>query len=91
MIGAVDGKAAESKVMVSPLFASHSAWRNVPGPLSSALVTTIVFPFGIGVIVAVGIIDATGVAEGDGLGSQLHKLRESMAIRKSGKAIFFIM
>jgi hypothetical protein len=31
------------KLIVSPSFASASAWRNEPGPLSFALVTVMVF------------------------------------------------
>jgi len=40
----------ESKMIVSPLCASASAWRNDPGPLSLVLVTLVV-----GVAVGVGL------------------------------------
>jgi len=84
------------KVIVSPLCASNSASRKVPGPLSAALVTTIVFPFGFEVIVAVGTtgvnvdrsrvgvgVCATSVGVGDGFGPQPFKARESAIPRRS--------
>ena len=40
--GAVGGKTARAKVMMSPDCASRRAWRSVPGPLSPAPVTTMV-------------------------------------------------
>ncbi len=43
---------AGSKVMMSPLCASSSAWRKVPEPLSAALVTVMVSPCGTEVGVA---------------------------------------
>ena len=42
------GKTCGSNRMVSPSFTSKSAWRRVPGPLSSALVTVITFKPGVG-------------------------------------------
>ena len=42
--GASGGKTEASKVIVSPFCASSSAWRRVPAPLFSMLVTTKVFP-----------------------------------------------
>jgi len=65
--GLAGGKTAGLKVMVSPICASSKAWRNVPGPLSTGLATTMVLPCGIGVDVGIGAgvgLDATGVRVG---------------------------
>src|SRR3990172_3192839 len=60
--GASGGKMAGSNVIVSPFCASCNAWRSVPGPLSAALVTSRVLPWGAGVGVAgscIGVGDAS--------------------------------
>ncbi len=84
-----------SKMIVSPFSASSSAWRRVPGRLSAALVTTMVFPFGIGISVGVGVActgvdgiddavsDTTWVSVGDGLGPQPFKARIRMMITRN--------
>ena len=51
----VGGNTFGSKVMMSPRSASKSAWRKVPGSLSSELLPTMVFPCGTGVVVVVGV------------------------------------
>jgi hypothetical protein len=50
--GAEGGNTVGSNVIVSPLSASNNACRNVPGPLSSLLVTTMVPPKSLGTIKA---------------------------------------
>src|SRR3970040_179157 len=60
--GASGGKTDGSNVIVSPFCASSIAWRSVPGPLSSALVTSRVLPWGAGGGVAgscIGVGDAS--------------------------------
>ena len=44
-----------AKLIMSPLFASASAWRNEPGPLSSVLVTVMTIGVGDGVPDGVGL------------------------------------
>ena len=86
--------------MISPAVASMSAWRRVPGPLSSALVTMIVLPLGTGVIVDVGGAgDSVGntavgvygmvVTAGDGVDPQLFKTRTRMVVKRSAKVTLF--
>ena len=53
--GLSGGKTSASKVMLSPLSASNSAWRKVPGPLSAVLLTTRGLPRGIVASVASGM------------------------------------
>ena len=102
VLGLSGEKTVGSKVIVSPGLATNIAWRRVPGPLSATLVTTIVFPFGIGVIVGVGStsvsvgginvgVSATGVAAGDGLGSQPFKASVRMVARRNRKLVLLIV
>src|SRR3990170_979778 len=92
------GKTLGSNVIVSPLCASCIAWRKVPGPLSAALVTSRVLPWGVGVgvggtAVAVGSasvgVSVSGAAVGVGPGVQDERASTAPII-KENKAFFII-
>src|SRR3972149_10817243 len=96
--GAFGGKMAESNVIVSWDCASCIAWRSVPGPLSAALVTSRVLPWGTGVgvggtAVAVGSasvgVSVSGAAVGVGPGVQDERASTAPII-KENKAFFII-
>ena len=87
--GALGGKTAGSKVMVSPLCASSNTWRKVPGPASAVLVTTKVFPCGIGVIVvSSGVVsEDEDVASGGGSVNSLFGGVVSLGSGDIGEAV----